>query len=176
MSDAMNRLRSKIRQQRGDVAVYGDVVIPKVGQTYTDFKTIYAVQKALVAKGYDLGKTGDNKDGVDGVMGPHTSNAIKQLQAQIGEPLTGTIDSGVLLALNVWAPEALPTSEEAPSPKSSAKHEGAAPSSLSSARAEGGSFLETPVLGLPLWQAVLGAVGVVAVGAGIYVAVKGKRK
>ena len=48
------------------------------------------IQKKLIDKGISLGKTGDNKDGVDGVMGKLTLNGIISLLGK-PEPLK-TID------------------------------------------------------------------------------------
>lgn len=92
--------------------VLGDaaVTIPTAGANYTDAKTVAAVQKALVDKGYDLGDTGPNNDGVDGVFGSKTKAAIKKLQAatpNLANDQTGKIDEGVLMALQV-TPGVLP--------------------------------------------------------------------
>lgn len=81
--------------------------IPTAGADYTDAKTVAAVQAALVAKGYDLGDTGPNKDGVDGVFGPKTKAAIKKMQTDAGLDPTGKIDEGVIMALKV-TPGVLP--------------------------------------------------------------------
>jgi peptidoglycan hydrolase-like protein with peptidoglycan-binding domain len=86
--------------------VLGDVTIPTVA-TYTDAKTIAAVQSALVKKGYNCGTTGPNGDGVDGEFGPSTKKAILKLQSDAGIPQTGIIDSGVIMALQV-TPGVLP--------------------------------------------------------------------
>lgn len=37
---------------------------------------VMATQKMLKSKGYDLGNTGPNKDGIDGIMGPKTKAAM----------------------------------------------------------------------------------------------------
>lgn len=83
------------------------VTIPTVGAIYTDAKTVAAVQQALVKKGADLGTSGPNNDGVDGVLGPKTADAIKTVQKTIGEDQNGKIDSGVIMALQV-TPGVLP--------------------------------------------------------------------
>lgn len=87
--------------------VLGDVTIPSAGVTYTDAKTVTAVQAALVKKGYNCGKTGPNGDGVDGEFGPNTKAAIKKMQSDTGVPQTGVIDYGVISALQV-TPGVLP--------------------------------------------------------------------
>ncbi len=75
--------------------VLGADTAPAAGLVYTDKATVTAVQKALLTRGYTL------KKGADGVFGPETSSAIKALQANVGIPQTGVIDSGVLAALHV---------------------------------------------------------------------------
>jgi peptidoglycan hydrolase-like protein with peptidoglycan-binding domain len=82
-------------------------VIPTVGANYTDAKTVAAVQAALVRKGYNVGTTGPNHDGVDGMLGPKTAAAIKKMQGDIGQVQTGKIDEGVIMALQV-TPGVLP--------------------------------------------------------------------
>lgn len=47
------------------------------------------IQRALVRLGYDIGKSGKNKDGVDGVPGRLTLAAIKALQKKNGLPGSG---------------------------------------------------------------------------------------
>lgn len=42
---------------------------------------IIELQKMLKSKGYDLGTFGPNKDGVDGLMGPKTQNALDAFKA-----------------------------------------------------------------------------------------------
>lgn len=87
--------------------VIGVQTIPTAGANYTDAKTVTAVQAALVKKGYDLGTSGPNGDGVDGVFGSKTKAAIKKLQATIGADVNGRIDEGVIAALGV-TPGVLP--------------------------------------------------------------------
>lgn len=69
--------------------------------TYTDAKTVTAVQAALVAKGYDCGSSGPNGDGVDGQYGSNTASAVKKFQAALNWPQTGKIDPGVCAQLGV---------------------------------------------------------------------------
>jgi len=92
---------------RSDVHMGGEVTIPTAGANYTDAKTVTAVQQALVNKGYDLGKTGPNSDGVDGSFGPKTKAAIKKMQADANLVQSGIIDEGVIMALKV-TPGVLP--------------------------------------------------------------------
>jgi len=92
---------------RGLDLIGATTTIPTAGADYTDAKTVAAVQKALVDKGYDLGSSGPNSDGVDGVYGSKTKAAIKKLQAAIGAGQTGKIDEGVIMALKV-TPGVLP--------------------------------------------------------------------
>ena len=89
------------------LVLLGAEVRPTVGANYTDAKTVAAVQAALVKLGYDLGKTGPNKDGVDGDFGPKTKKAIKKLQKTLNTEAHGRIDEGVIMALKV-TPGVLP--------------------------------------------------------------------
>lgn len=83
------------------------VTIPTAGANYTDAKTVAAVQKALVGLHYNLGTSGPNSDGVDGVFGSKTKAAIKKLQSVTGAEQNGRIDEGVIAALKV-TPGVLP--------------------------------------------------------------------
>jgi len=49
-------------------------------------------QKDLVRLGYNLGKTGPTKNGVDGIIGKRTKSAIKNFQKASGLPVTGKLD------------------------------------------------------------------------------------
>jgi peptidoglycan hydrolase-like protein with peptidoglycan-binding domain len=89
------------------LSLLGVDAIPTAGATYSDAKTVAAVQSALVGKGYDLGTSGPNGDGVDGLFGSKTKAAIKKLQTDLGADATGKIDSVVLSALKV-TPGVLP--------------------------------------------------------------------
>jgi hypothetical protein len=53
------------------------------------------IQKALVALGFDIGPTG-----ADGVRGPYTSAAVKQLQTQLGVTVDGDPGPETVAALN----------------------------------------------------------------------------
>ena len=46
---------------------------------------VMELQKQLIAAGYQLGKSGPNKDGVDGIMGPKTRQAQQQMIQQKGQ-------------------------------------------------------------------------------------------
>jgi hypothetical protein len=46
---------------------------------------VMELQKQLIAAGYQLGKSGPNKDGVDGIMGPKTRAAQQQMIQQKGQ-------------------------------------------------------------------------------------------
>ncbi len=63
----------------------------KTGDDRSEYVTI--IQKMLSALGYYLGESGDNNDGVDGVFGDWTRNAVLSFQSlstdeKTGEPLT----------------------------------------------------------------------------------------
>jgi uncharacterized protein (TIGR02594 family) len=61
--------------------------------------TTKEVQAALVARGYSLGKTGPNRDGVDGVAGRNTVAALRAFQAASRLPVTGQADPTTTIAL-----------------------------------------------------------------------------
>lgn len=84
-----------------------EVTIPTAGANYTDAKTVTAVQYALVKLGYNLGDSGPNKDGVDGLFGPKTSAACKKIQGIANSEQNGHIDETVIMSLKV-TPGVLP--------------------------------------------------------------------
>lgn len=87
--------------------VIGEQTIPTAGADYTDAKTVAAVQAALVKRGADLGTSGPDGNGVDGIIGSKTRAAVKVVQKTIGAAQTGKIDEGVIAALGV-TPGVLP--------------------------------------------------------------------
>lgn len=97
----------KTRQFAREDVHLGEDTIPTAGANYTDAKTVAAVQAALVKKGYSVGTSGPNGDGVDGIIGSKTKAAIKKMQADAGLPQSGVIDEGVIMALKV-TPGVLP--------------------------------------------------------------------
>jgi hypothetical protein len=58
------------------------------------------IQKFLKKSGFDLGNYGINKDGVDGIRGPKTTEAVKQFQAKNSLPTTGVPDQRTVSAMN----------------------------------------------------------------------------
>lgn len=59
------------------------------GQSGDDIKKI---QQALKFKGYNLGTSGPNKDGVDGFFGPATQRAVRDFQTKSKLSPTGRVD------------------------------------------------------------------------------------
>lgn len=53
---------------------------------------IAKIQQALLEKGYNLGTSGPNKNGVDGNFGPRTQKAIKDFQIRMKLTPTGALD------------------------------------------------------------------------------------
>ena len=57
---------------------------------------VSTIQQALVDMGYDLGKFGEAANGVDGIFGEMTENAIRNFQEVNGLEVTGIIDQATL--------------------------------------------------------------------------------
>lgn len=62
------------------------------------------VQRALIARGYDLGKGGPSKKGDDGIVGPKTRTALSLFQEAAGLAVTGRIDAATIAALSATKP------------------------------------------------------------------------
>jgi len=60
---------------------------------------VKSIQQALVQLGYDLGKFGPNKDGVDGDFGRKTEEAVKMFQRENSLDPTGSVGAGTAEAL-----------------------------------------------------------------------------
>lgn len=93
----------------------GNTISKSVGEGGNNSKNdVMVVQKFLKAKGYDLGKYGPNKDGIDGDCGKGTIKHIKDLQTKNNIPVTGLIAPGdatwnVLAGLGTPNPTPTPT-------------------------------------------------------------------
>ena len=61
---------------------------------------VLKIQTALKNLGFDLGKFGEEADGLDGKLGSVTENAIKEFQKLNGLKVTGIIDDKTLAALD----------------------------------------------------------------------------
>ena len=75
----------------------------------------FTIQRALKARGFDLGKSGPNRDGVDGWIGTKTKQAVVAFQRAKGMRATGVVDylTGVALMAPVDADKPSPA---APAP------------------------------------------------------------
>ncbi len=103
------------------LTVIGATTIPQIAGPYIDKPTVLAVQKALLAKGFSVGKSG-----ADGLWGKDTAAGIKAFQLANSFPVTAVIDFGVLNALKVSPPKDAPTRTEAGSSASAAAKDVAA--------------------------------------------------
>ena len=136
--------------------------IPSASTIYTDQPTVLAVQKALKLKGFDPGA-------LDGIFGKKTLAAVKQLQAKLKSDQTGAIDYGVLMALGVSAPGA---KAAGPGTAGGGVTGGGAAASTPSAPGSSAmpAFLmqDVPYVNRPLWQVLVGGLGLGAIGVGVY--------
>lgn len=142
--------------------ILGEVVIPKVGQTYHDAVTVTAVQKKLNEKGFGPIK-------VDGIYGPETAGALKKMQAKYGLDQTGVVDYGALLALGVSAPPAVKV--PAKSAASATSKPAVAPAPAAAAPAAASSFWSQPLWsGAPIrrWHGAAGGAAFAAVAIGLW--------
>lgn len=85
--------------EESGLSLFGVDAVPTAGASYTDAKTIAAVQAALTARGYPLV--------VDGMYGSKTKAAIKKFQAALNMDTSGVIDYDLVTVLRV-TPGALP--------------------------------------------------------------------
>ena len=82
-SDVMSEyhgVKAETTESSDDDVILGSRTLQK-GDTGEDVKLL---QEALVTLGYDLGKYGDNKDGIDGDFGNMTETAVKSFQTSQG--------------------------------------------------------------------------------------------
>ena len=141
---------------------------------YRDASTVLSVQSALAARGYKNQSDGKPLS-VDGLYGPNTAAAIRNVQLQTGDPQTGLIDDALLLKLGLN----LPSQKPAPSPGQAAA-QAAIDQILPTVRAAitpgGGqiqpppSFLEKPISegsNVKVYQAGLIGIGLAAILTGL---------
>lgn len=75
---------------------------PVAGMESVPLGKVEAVQQKLVDLGYNLGKTGPNGDGVDGIFGNKSRNAVKQYQLDKGiSPALGNVGPKTAASLGV---------------------------------------------------------------------------
>ena len=93
-SEILEKALGGIKKEAIDLSkIQGDL---QKGSKGDDIKQ---AQKALKQLGYDLGEFGDNADGIDGIFGSVTQNAVKAFQAANKLNETGIIDKETLQAL-----------------------------------------------------------------------------
>ena len=83
--------QSKTKQQQTGASEMGQ---QHAGAMKLDSKRVNEMQKALNEKGYAVGR-------VDGVVGPQTTNAIREFQRKEGLSTTGQPDQQTLKALGI---------------------------------------------------------------------------
>lgn len=152
---------------------FGTGAAPSVGAVYTDSATVKRVQKALNIS-------------VDGKIGPQTKAAVKAFNTQRGFSGDGeNITDGTLAAIAglEYTASQTPTVLSTPSvskpsvmqmPAFNVSPSAATTTQKEGEKAEQPGLFSTPVPGLdlPLWQVLLGALGLTAIGVGVYGALK----
>lgn len=83
--------QSEAKQQQAGAS---EMRQPHAGAMKLDSKRVNEMQKALNEKGYAVGR-------VDGVVGPQTTNAIREFQRKEGFSATGQPDQQTLKALGI---------------------------------------------------------------------------
>lgn len=89
----------------GDLAATVSKMATEATSAWEKGDDIRAAQLTLRALGYNLGNSGPNKDGVDGVAGPVFRAALLKFQAKEAIMPTGTLDSATKDALKKRADE-----------------------------------------------------------------------
>lgn len=115
---------------------------PVAGMESVPLGKVEAVQQKLVDLGYNLGKTGPNGDGVDGVFGNKSRNAVKQYQLDKGiSPALGNVGPKTAASLGVEQLTSSSTSTSKGSGSSSSSSgTGTSGSSPFATKAEGDAF------------------------------------
>ncbi len=157
------------------------------GGDYRDASTVTAVQKELRNRGYK-NKKGQPLD-VDGVYGPDTAAAVKNVQLQTGGAQSGAIDDSLLLTLGLPLPTqqarpvipAIPNIPNMPAipniPGLTIQPDPLAQMLPPGERKSGGepSFLDKPISegsNVKVYQAGLGVIGLGLLTAGLYAAMR----
>jgi peptidoglycan hydrolase-like protein with peptidoglycan-binding domain len=112
---------------------------PIAGMESVPLGKVEAVQQALVNLGYNLGDTGSNGDGVDGIFGEKTKSAVKKFQTSKDLYSDGIVGDNTAGALGVQ-PLYTKTASKSSSSSSSAATGGTTGSSPFATKAEGDAF------------------------------------
>lgn len=112
---------------------------PIAGMESVPLGKVEAVQQALVNLGYNLGDTGSNGDGVDGVYGEKTKSAVKKFQTSKDLYSDGIVGDKTAGALGVQ-PLYTKTASKSSSSSSSVATGGTTGSSPFATKADGNAF------------------------------------
>ena len=113
---------------------------PVAGMENVPLGKVEAVQQALVNLGYNLGNTGPNGDGVDGVFGEKTRSAVKKFQTSkdlYSDGIVGDNTAGALGVQPLYAKTASKSSSSSSSSKSTSETSGSSPFAT---KADGNAF------------------------------------
>lgn len=115
---------------------------PVAGMESVPLGKVEAVQQKLVDLGYNLGNTGPNGDGVDGIFGSKSRSAVKQYQVDKGiSPALGNVGPKTAASLGVEQLTSSSTSTSTGSGSSSSKAtSGTSGSSPFATKADGNAF------------------------------------
>lgn len=94
--------KQKERSEKNTHNLLKEDMEPVAGMESVPLGKVEAVQQKLVDLGYNLGNTGPNGDGVDGIFGNKSRNAVKQYQLDKGiSPALGNVGPKTAASLGV---------------------------------------------------------------------------
>ena len=166
MSRSIDRHRARKTRDLvygSDLDIFGRNDLDIFGATYTDKDTVKRVQRALGIK-------------VDGIIGPQTRGAVSTFNASHGAASDGSnITDATLAAVSQMESSGVSTgvTPSVPGPVPGGPIVVTPQGQLPLPSTSPLSALSQPFIGgLPLWQVMLGAVGLVAIGLGVKSALK----
>jgi peptidoglycan hydrolase-like protein with peptidoglycan-binding domain len=128
-------IKREMISQKKSVKTLNEDMEPIAGMESVPLGKVEAVQQALVNLGYNLGNTGPNKDGVDGVFGSKSRNAVIKYQTDKGiSPAIGNVGPKTAASLGVGQLTSTKSSKTTPPQTSTSEP------SIFKTKAEGDAF------------------------------------